>query len=173
MEELVKNAQRGDEQAFRELMFHIKERLYRTACKYLKNENDALEAMAEVTCRAYISLGKLKDARYFTTWITRILINYCLDELKHATKNILMDEAIVPLDIQDEEMNMDVHMDLMSGLEMIPDKYRTVIVLRYLEDCSVKDIAKAMNKPEGTVKTWLSRGLRQLRSYMEGCGQNA
>lgn len=169
MEELVRRAQKRDDQAFYEMIAGVKELLYKTAYYYLKNEGAALEAVSEATCRAYISLGKLKEPRYFSTWITRIIINYCLDELKYISKNA--PESILEFEeifIRDEESNIESRLDLMRGLKLIKPKYRDVIILKYFEDISTEDIAKALNKPVGTIKTWINRGLKQLKTKMQG-----
>ncbi len=71
----------------------------------------------------------------------------------------------------DEENGTEMRLDLMACLKLIKPKYRDVIMLKYLEDISVQDIAKAINKPEGTIKTWINRGLKQLRIYMKGSEQ--
>lgn len=169
MEEIVRKAQKGDDQAFYEAITCVRGLLYNTAYHYLKNENAALEAVAEATCRAYVSLGKLKEPGYFTTWITRIIINYCLDELKYISKNSPSDTMeFEPVLIRDEESSIESRLDLMTGLKLIKPKYRDVIILKYFEDISTGDIAKALGKPEGTIKTWINRGLKQLRTKMQG-----
>lgn len=174
MEELVRKAQKGDDEAFYTIISGVKDRLYKTAFYYLRNEASALEAISEATCRAYISIGKLKDCRYFATWITRILINYCMDELKYMSKNNPMEQVdLSPVFIKDEEAGIDMKLDLMASLRLLKPKYRDVIVMRYLEDISVKEIAQSLSKPENTIKTLINRGLRQLREHMKGSEQYA
>jgi len=172
MEELVRKAQRGDEEAFYLIISNMKVKLYNSAYNYLKNESSALEAVSEATCRAYISIGKLKDCKYFSTWITRIIINYCMDELRYISKNSPMNQTeLSPMYIKDEENGIENSLDLMTSLKQIKPKYRDVIILKYLEDISVEEIARSLNKPEGTIKTWINRGLKQLRLYMKGSEQ--
>ena len=168
MEELVKKAQMGDDDAFHSIISSVKVKLYNTAYSYLKNENSALEAVSEATCRAYISIDKLKDCRYFSTWITRIIINYCINELKYISKNCPSDQKeFTPIYIMVEENGTEMRLDLMESLKRIKPKYRDVIIMKYLEDISLEDIAIALNKPEGTIKTWINRGLKQLRIDMK------
>lgn len=164
MEELVRKAQKGDDEAFYMIILNVKARLYNTAYHYLKNESSALEAVSEATCRAYLSIAKLKNCSYFSTWITRILINYCMDELQYISKNNPTDLIdYLPVYIKEEEYGVELRLDLLSSLKLIKPKYRDVIVMKYLEDISVEEIAKSINKPEGTIKTWINRGLKQLR----------
>ena len=82
MEDLVFKAQRGDDKAFYELISECRSQLYGTALQYLRNESLALEVVQEVTCRAYLRINKLKDPKYFSTWLIRVMINYCLDEIR-------------------------------------------------------------------------------------------
>lgn len=168
MEELVRKAQKGDDEAFYMIISNVKARLYHTAYRYLRNENSALDAVSEAICRAYISISKLKDCSYFSTWITRILINYCMDELKYISKNNPSELiGYLPLYIKDEEYIIESRLDLLSCLKVIKPKYRDVIILKYFEDISAADIAKSLNKPEGTIKTWINRGMKQLKLHME------
>lgn len=172
MEDLVRKAQLGDDEAFFLIISEAKHRLYKIAYHYLLNESSALEAVSEATCRAYVSIKKLKDCRYFSTWITRILINYCMDELRYLSRNCPTDyNNLEPFYIKDDETGIEEKIDLFSNLKAIKPKYRDVIILRYIEDISVQEIATSMDKPEGTVKTWINRGLKQLRLQMKGSGQ--
>lgn len=166
MEEWVKEARKGNEQAFYELISHYRDRLYKTAWYYLRDETAALEAVQEVTCRVCLKLGKLREPKYFATWVTRILINYCMDELKRSRRSVPLEEweAAEPSGCE----AADTRIELAHCVRKLRPHYRDVIILKYFEDMTVEDIALAMNKPEGTVKTWISRALGQLRKSMKG-----
>jgi RNA polymerase sigma-70 factor (ECF subfamily) len=166
MEDLVNKARHGDDQAFYELICQNRGRLYGTALQYLRDEAQALEAVQEVTCRAYLKLHKLKNPEYFSTWLVRIMINYCLDELKRHKQTVPLENWDVP-----DENGLDSHeicMDLQDCVRKLKPKYRDVLVLRYYEDMSIEDISAVMKKPAGTIKTWISRGLGQMRSMLKG-----
>ncbi|MDF2987954.1 MAG: sigma-70 family polymerase sigma factor [Eubacterium sp.] len=168
MEELVRKAQKGDKEAFYKIISEAKVKLYKTAFAYLKDEHAALEAVAETTCRAYLSIGKLRDCRYFSTWVTKILINYCLDELKYISKHAVLDDyCFEPVHILNEDTGADDRLDLNFALNLIKPKYRDVIIMKFFEDISVEDIAQSLNKPAGTIKTWINRGLKQLRQKLK------
>lgn len=81
-EGLVLAAKCGDDEAFYALIILHKDKMYRIAYTYMKNETEALEAVQEATCRAYVQLRKLREPSYFGSWLIRILMNYCVDELK-------------------------------------------------------------------------------------------
>jgi RNA polymerase sigma-70 factor (ECF subfamily) len=154
MKDLVSRARHGDEQAFYDLISQNRGRLYGTALKYLRNEAQALEAVQEVTCRAYLKLHKLENPEYFSTWLVRIMINYCLDELRRHTRTVPLEDWDVPGQYNSAASH-ETRMDLEICVKKLKPKYRDVLVLRYYEDMSVKDISAAMKKPEGTIKTWI------------------
>jgi RNA polymerase sigma-70 factor (TIGR02954 family) len=160
MEELVIAAQRGDHEAFHQLVSADKKKLYSIAFSYLKDEADALEAIQEATCRAYIMLAKLKEPQYFQTWFIRILIHFCIDEQKRKRK-------MMPLFLLPELLAADLALDdkirLEMAIDLLPPKLRHIIILKYYEDMTLNEIANLLEKPEGTVKTWLNRALNQLR----------
>ncbi|WP_019415887.1 sigma factor, partial [Paenisporosarcina sp. TG20] len=80
--EIIKQAIAGDDGSFLIVMHNQKEALYRTALAFLKNEHDALEAIQEITYRAYKKIHTVKEPTYMKTWLTRIMMNYCQDQLK-------------------------------------------------------------------------------------------
>lgn len=161
-EELVIAAQSGDNEAFYSLISLYSENLYNIAYCYLKDQHEALEAVQETTCRSYLKLKKLKQQQYFKSWLTRILINYCIDEQKRRKK-------VVPIlqDKQLEEDNSKVEtIDIQSAINELEPKYKHVIVLRYFQDMTIPDIAKILECPEGTVKSWIHRALKQLKNSL-------
>lgn len=157
-----------EEEAFYEQVAVQKRKLYSIAYSYLRNEADSLEVLQEATCRAWIKRKSLKDANRFAPWLTRILINCCNDELKRrkrsaATEAVRSEEGIM-------EMKSDRRLDMEQALDGVKPKYRQVLVLKYYKDMTLTEIAEVLDKPEGTVKTWLSKGLKQLRDKMKRKG---
>lgn len=166
MEDLVIKARNGDDQAFYDLISLNRGRLYGTALQYLRDELKALEAVQEVTCRAYLKLHKLKNPKYFSTWLVRIMINYCLDELRRNKRMVPLDDLEIPY--VDGIEKQETCMDLQNCVGRLKPKYRDVLILRYYEDMSIADISAILEKPVGTIKTWISRGLNQIRSMLKG-----
>lgn len=158
----------GDEQAFYTLVSEQKRKLYGIAYSYLHNEQDALEAVQETVCRAWIKCGKLKDPSSFTAWLIRILINYCVDEQKRRKR---VQPLLAEQDVRANEMISDNKLDLEQAMERMKPKYRHVLMLKYYQDMTLTEIAKVLDKPEGTVKTWLHQGLNQLRGKMIAGGE--
>jgi RNA polymerase sigma factor (sigma-70 family) len=145
-----------------------REQLYSIAYSYLRNRNDALEAMQEMTCRAWIKSKTLKDPAAFKSWIIRILIYVCIDEQRRRKRTMpLVDERV-------GERITDIghhRMEMLWALEQVKPKYRHVLLLKYYNDMTLSEIANILNKPEGTVKTWQHKGLKQLRTMMKNRGE--
>ena len=165
-EELVNSAKAGDNEAFYSLISLYKSKLYNTAYCYLKNEVDSLEAIQEVTCRAYIKLNKVKEPKYFGTWIMRILINYCIDEQKRKKKFIYQEKDH---SIENNEFNLDNTL-IEAAINKLKPKYKNAIILKYFQDMSIQEISGILNCPTATVKTWIHRGLDQMRSNLNTGG---
>lgn len=167
-EEQVIAAQRGDHEAFHHLISSKKMKLYSIAFAYLKDEIDALEAIQEMTYRAFTKLKKLKEPRYFQTWLIRILINICIDEQKRNRK-------VMPLFQVPEHLAADLELDdrilLEVAVDLLPPKFRHIIILKYYEDMTLTEIASLLEKPEGTVKSWLNKALNELRVALRKEGE--
>jgi RNA polymerase sigma-70 factor, ECF subfamily len=168
MVDLVKKAKKGNAKAFQELIQLEKARLYRMAYLYVKNENDALDVVQEAVYKAYVSIDKLKHPHYFSTWITRILIHAALDFIRKHEKMTLKDD----LDdvAKEQDLGIEDRMDLVRAIERLDVPYKTVIILRYYKDLTVKQIAELLECPEGTVKVRLHRAISYLKTEMKkGC----
>lgn len=154
---------KGDEESFLELIHIEKSKLYRMAFVYVKNESDALDIVQETTYKAYRSIRKLKEPSYFSTWVTRILINTSLDFIKKNNKLIPIDQNSLERIEASEGIMSEDKLDLLIAIEALPEKYKTVIILRYYKDLQVKEIAELLDCPEGTVKTNLHRAVKKLK----------
>ncbi|WP_342599971.1 sigma-70 family RNA polymerase sigma factor [Psychrobacillus sp. FSL H8-0483] len=164
---LVEKAIKGNEDAFLELIHSYQEALYRTAISYLKNEGDALEAVQEVTYRAYRSLKTVKEPAYFKTWLIRIMMNYCQDVIKKSKREVL-EERILGMQGVSEDFTF---LEVEEALLNLSDYNRELLHLKYFEDVKIKDIAVMWNTPEGTIKTRLHKALRAFRHNFEEKGE--
>ncbi|MBS4026986.1 MAG: sigma-70 family RNA polymerase sigma factor [Clostridia bacterium] len=175
----VKKAVKGDETAFCQLVEGRKATLYRLAYSYVKNQEDALDIVSEAVYKAFISIDKLKNPEYFNTWLTKILINCAINQLKKSKKVIYFNEenALKSLDTQDQLNNFsqpyhhEEVLDLYSALDKLDDKHKTVIILKFFQDLTLEEIARMLDWPTGTVKTYLYRALKVLNlNLKEGEG---
>jgi len=161
-----KKAQQGDQKAFLQLIECDKEKLYKMAYLYVKDENDALDIVQETITKAYVNMRTVKEERYFSTWLTKILINTALDVLRKNSKIILLKEEMA--EKQSPNMRIEEKMDLLQAIEQLEEKYKTVIILRYYRDLPVQQIADYLNCPEGTVKSNLHRAIQKLKQFYQG-----
>ena len=168
VETLVKNAKSGDENAFCELVKINKEILYKTAYLYTKNEHDSLEILDETVYRAYVSIKKLKEDKYFNTWIMRILINRCISYLNNRKRIELLGINIGNLRKgSKEDKNLEDRLDLYKAIDELDGKLKVVIILRYFQDLTVSQIADILECPIGTVKTHIHKAIKRLRIELE------
>lgn len=158
----VKRAINGDEKAFISIIEEQKEKLYKTAYAYVKNEQDALDIVQDTVYKAYISIDTLKKPKYFNTWLTKILINISINTLNKNKKVTYLEEE--PMAEGSTTLdNKDTEIDILNELDKLDKKYKDVIVLKYFEDLTIKEIANVLEIPIGTAKTYLNRGLSSLR----------
>ena len=164
MENLVKKAKSGDSGAFAQLIRMNTQSMYKVAWAYLKNDEDAADAIQETILNCYEKLSALKNDSYFKTWMIRILINNCNEMLRHKGRvfpTVEMEEGAFEdpgyLDCEWKEI-----------LAALDEKYQAVILLYYSRALSVKEIATLLGISQNTVLTRLSRARKQLRAEYEG-----
>lgn len=159
-------AQKGDDNAFYELIEERKEKLYRTALIYVKNEQIALDIIGETVYKAYKGLRKLRHLEYFDTWLIRILINTSNDYLKKNKKVVEFSEEILVNKLGYEETGYD-RIDIFTAVDSLDEKHKTIIILKYYQDLTITQIGDLLGLPPGTVKTYLHRALKKLRIEFE------
>ena len=135
--------------------------LYRISMSMLKNEADCEDAVQTAILTAFEKLSSLKKEEYFRTWLVRILINVCNKQLGRRRKIINLDDN--EYTAEPSVPSHDKNIELKIALENLPQKFRQVIVLFYIEGFSVTNIKNILGIPEGTVKSRLSKG----RSLLE------
>ncbi|MBT2680275.1 sigma-70 family RNA polymerase sigma factor [Bacillus sp. ISL-35] len=165
-ERLVKKAVKGNARAFEELLILHSERLYRTAFLYAGNREDALDIVQETSCKAFLAIGQLKNEQYFLTWLTRILIHCAYDVLKKREKEMPVNELVELPSSGDNRVAE--NLDLMEAITLLKEQHRTAIILFYYHDLSISEIARSMDIPENTVKTYLQRGRKELKNRLGG-----
>lgn len=162
-EDDVLHARDGDQDAFIRLIQTYETSLYRVAKGILKEDSICADAIQEAILKSYKSISKLKNPKYFKTWITRILINECNDILKKKHKD-LSHENIESL--QDMEADVKENCDLTEAISELDEKHRAVVTLFYYEEFSIKEISQILKISEGTVKSRLNRARLKLSSYL-------
>ena len=145
-----------------------KEKYYRIAYSSEKNEHDALDIVGEAAYKGLRTLGTLREADYFDTWMTRIVINAAIDFTRSRSRVTLCEEsALEVLAAEEEELTPEDSMDLYKALDALSEKDRICVTLRYFEEQTFVQIAEILQEPETTVKSRLYRALRKMRGFLE------
>lgn len=148
-----------DKDAFAARVTAMQQSLYRVAASYLRGEADRLDAVCEAVARAWEKRGTLRDERLFATWLTRILIRECVNIQRRQRRTVPVDT--LPEQAQEDES--DAVRSLREAMETLPQRQRTMVVLHYMEDYDVREVARIMGTTRGAVCAGLSRARETLR----------
>src|SRR5438309_1320253 len=177
---LVRAAQRGNMAAFEELVARHRDKIYARAVSMMRNEEEAIDLSQEAWVKAWQRLRQFQGEASFGTWMTRIVINLCLDQLRKQKRQ--RTESI-------EEMNEEsggverqmpvVTVNPTAGLErgelrqridqalsQLSHEHRTVMVLHEFEEMEYKEIAKTMGCSIGTVMSRLFYARRKMAALL-------
>lgn len=132
-------------------------KLYRAALLTLGSESAAVDAVDEAVYKGYLSYRKLRDPQYLETWLVRILINVCRDELRRRKRELAVEE--LP-ETAGEEFDA---LPLKEAIRRLPAQLRDVIVLRYFTGLTLEETAAALDLPRGTVSTRQRKALALLK----------
>lgn len=136
----------------------IRGKLYKTAMLYLGDHTAALDALDETIYKGLCSHRKLRREEYFDTWITRILINECHNELRRRKRLYPLEE--LPETAAPEDFD---RLSLKEAIRKLPGELRDVIILRYFSGFTLSETARLLNIPQGTAATRQRRALTLLR----------
>jgi RNA polymerase sigma-70 factor (ECF subfamily) len=162
---LVKKAQQGDETAYLALFQQYEEMMYRIAFVYVKNQEDALDIVQEAAYRSFKSIKSLREPRYFKTWVTKITMSCSINLLQKRRKVVpLKPEQLDFFHSMDEDLPLSI--TLKDVLEKLDVNEKSVVLLRFYQDYTLKDIAQMLELPLGTTKTILYRALEKLRGIL-------
>ena len=180
-ETLVKAARRGDLQAFEELVARHRDKIYARAVSMMRNEDDAIDLSQEAWVKGWQRLKQFQFESSFATWMTRIVINLCLDQLRRQKR--LRAESI---EVLEEDGGVEKQMPVVTvnpterlernelraridmALAQLSDAHRTVLVLHEFERLEYKEIAKAMKCSIGTVMSRLFYARRKMAALLAG-----
>ena len=163
---LVKRAINGDVEAFELLIKQESDKLYKIAFLHVRNKEDALDVIQESVYKAFISIEKLKNPDFFSTWLVKILIRTAYRVLEQRKVLAFIDDDSIT-DLLDKEVpEYEQQVDLSYAVSKLKNNYQTVIILFYYNDLSIRDISKTLEKPEGTIKTYLRRARIELKKVI-------
>ncbi len=182
---LIQKAAEGDKDSFETLILSCKDKAYGIAFRYLKNEEDAMDALQESFIKIYKGLSSFNFESKFDTWVYRIVTNVCNDLYRKNKKNSKLvsisvsyssDEDSAELDITDRRegpealsVRKDESRYIIKCLDMLADEHREVIILRDIKGFSYEEISEILDCSLGTVKSRISRARLRLKDiYLEG-----
>src|SRR5690349_5551669 len=179
---LVSASQKGDMIAFEELVARHRDKIYARAYSMMRNEEEAIDLSQEAWVKGWQRLAQFHGESSFGTWMTRIVINLCLDQLrKHKrqrTESIeAMDEESGGVERQMPVVTTNPTAGLERGelrqridraLGQLSYEHRTVLVLHEFEELEYKEIAKRMECSIGTVMSRLFYARRKMAALLAG-----
>jgi RNA polymerase sigma-70 factor, ECF subfamily len=155
-------------EAFELVLERYKDKVFRLACGVLRNESQAEDMTQDVFLKIWKALPGYHGAASVSTWIYTIARNTCFTELKRRRPTLSLDEPDLG-EALEKEPGLHVtsppegaEMDVDTMLAELPEKYRRVITLFYLEQKSYEEVAAMLGIPMGTVKTFLHRAKKEL-----------
>jgi len=179
-EALVRAAQRGNMQAFEELVARHRDKIYARAYSMMRNEEDAIDLSQEAWVKAWQRLKQFQRESSFSTWMTRIVINLCLDQLRRQKRQRAesieaMDEEsggverqmpVVTVNPTEGLERAELRARIDRGLNQLSEAHRTVLVLHEFEQMEYKLIAKTMGCSIGTVMSRLFYARRRMAGLL-------
>src|SRR5580698_4613132 len=180
--QLVKLAKRGDMVAFEELVARHRDKIYARAYSMMRNEDEALDLSQEAWVKGWQRLVQFQGDSSFVTWMTRIVINLCLDQLrKHKRQRaesieVLEEEQggverFMPVTTPNPTAGLErteLRKRIDRALAQLSKEHRTVLVLHEFEELEYKEIAKRMKCSIGTVMSRLFYARRRMASLLAG-----
>lgn len=167
LSELATEAQKGNMEAFANLIMNLEQDFYRIASIRLKSADDIDDAIQMTIEKALKNIKRLKEPQYIKTWIIRILINNCNDICKRKKKNIEYNENI-ELNVKNDNEEVDAKLDFYILIKSLNEKEKIVMTLYYSENLTTKEISKILKEPESTIRNRISRAVKKLRDRYEG-----
>jgi RNA polymerase sigma-70 factor (ECF subfamily) len=179
--ELATRAASGDARAFERIMRRHNRLLFRTARSILKSDAETEDALQDAYLRAWRSLEKFRGESKLSTWLVRIVINEALGRVRRRGA------LVIPLDAASESgepaseawmeddpdqeperiaMRTQMRRLMETRIDLLPDVYRSVFMLRAVEEMSVEEVAAALDVPQATVRTRFFRARGLLRESL-------
>jgi len=180
--ELIAQAQKGDERAYRALLLRYERAVYNICFKMVRDKEEARDLAQEAFMKVFAILDRYNPQFAFSNWLLKITSNLCIDAMrKRRVETFPMDEPISSAkgDLERQYPSPNAGPDktlldkermklLHRAIERLPDHYRIMIVLRHQQDLSYEEIATVLELPLGTVKARIHRAREMLKHMLEG-----
>lgn len=176
---LIQKAQKGDTNAFGTLVASYEKFIFNVACKMFSNSEDASDIAQEALIKAYKNIDKFDFNSSFSTWLYRITVNACIDEMRRRKGR-----ESISIDAEDEESGLAVQIEdtslgaeerviqnetvseVRAAIDKLSEEHKAVIILRDLQDMTYEQIAQTLDLSIGTVKSRLARARKSLKDII-------
>ena len=168
-EDIVKRVLDGDTAVFELIVRRYNQRLFRATRAILRDDSEAEDVMQEAYVRAFVNLDQFAGEAKFSTWLTKIAIYEALGRLRRAKRQEELPESMNSSSDNPERVayGRELQSAIESAVDALPPLYRTVFVLREVEEMSVAEAADCLGITEESVKTRSHRARALLRSRLE------
>lgn len=155
-------AKSGDKTALLDLIMAREREFYGLSYVYLRNEQDAADALQDMIVILYSRIHTLKNDDAFYSWAKQILVRCCLTKLRTNKRWVF-----IPDGHEDSaEHRPEAGLDLLDAVHMLPEAQRDVILLYYYNDKTFEEISEILCCPVGTVKSRLHQALKKLKGRL-------
>ena len=156
-----------DKEEFLRLALDSEQTLFHVSFSILHDEQDCADAAQEAILKAYENRHKLKEIRYFKTWIVRIVINECYSILRRKKRFQTYDDTVQKDNAYLSNYVKEEYVDLYQAIDRLSQKEKMCIILYYLEDYTIAEIADVLKIPIGTVKSRLHHARKELKGLLD------
>ena len=175
--EIISRVLKGEKNLYANIVRKYNQRLYRVGMSIINDDTEVEDVMQVAYIRAYENLGKFAFKSAFSTWITRILINESLLRLKKRKQSLNMNDDVMNNDIYHHYLvdsqtplmnvvNSELKVILEKAIRQLPEKYRTVFIMREIESMNVAETRECLDLSEVNVKVRLNRAKAMLKNSL-------
>ncbi|BAO76705.1 RNA polymerase sigma factor [Winogradskyella sp. PG-2] len=167
---LIQSCKKGNQVAQMQIYDSYCQAMFTIACRYLKNDEDAKDAMQEGFLKAFTNIESYKPEATFGAWLKRIIINQCLDVIKKRKLEFSNDDIGNLQIVEDDNWDFDNTIsktEILEAIEQLNEKHKIVVKLYLIEGYDHQEISEILNIPIKTSRTHLSRGKTKLRDLLK------
>lgn len=168
--ELLKRFKAGDVQAFETLFRQFQAEVYRWIMQIVRDQGIAEDLTIETFWRVYKSRQHFNPEKSFGAWARRIATNLAIDHIRSRRAEQKLQDHLAAAEKTDAVFSQDIRKKIESAFRRLPPKLQATATLALIEDMSYEEIARALGKPVGAIRTRVFRALRQLRKELELMG---
>ena len=172
--EIVNACRLGDRDAFRALYDVYKDRVYSISLYFFHGDRAAAhDVTQQVFLKLMTSISQFRGDAEFSTWLYRLVVNVCMDAARRRRSDAViaersrMEPVQTPASPEDDYLRAQMADSVRTAVSALPPKFRIAVLLRYFDDLSYEEMAKALNCSMGTVASRLSRGHKMLAERLQ------